>query len=95
MSHKLINLGPNHSSSLTTQKHLLLGGAFLSRSHKLDGPITEEERIPLFMYDGIMKNVYFICGVNGVGKTAVIPELRLFLSEKDFIIHDFDERGVS
>lgn len=41
-----------------------------------------------------MKEIIFICGVNGVGKTAVVPKLKLFLSEKEFIIHDFDERGV-
>ncbi len=41
-----------------------------------------------------MKEIIFICGVNGVGKSTVIPRLKSLLSEKEFIIHDFDERGV-
>ena len=44
-----------------------------------------------------MKNeskIYFITGVSGTGKTAIIPYLKSHLSEKDYSIHDFDERGV-
>lgn len=39
------------------------------------------------------KHLYFISGVSGVGKTAVIPHLESLLSV-DFEIHDFDEGGV-
>ena len=38
--------------------------------------------------------IYFITGVCGVGKSAVIPDLKLSFDKKDFDIHDFDERGV-
>lgn len=37
---------------------------------------------------------YFVVGVNGVGKTTLIPHLKTLLSESKFEIHDFDERGV-
>ena len=40
-----------------------------------------------------MKKIYFVTGVNGVGKTTVINHLKSFLGA-DFEIHDFDERGV-
>lgn len=40
-----------------------------------------------------MVNIYLITGVNGVGKSSVIPFLATHLGE-DFDIHDFDERGV-
>ncbi len=38
--------------------------------------------------------IYFITGVCGVGKSAVIPYLKSLLNDKDYDIHDFDERGV-
>jgi len=38
--------------------------------------------------------IYFITGVCGVGKSAVIPYLKLFLNDKKYNIYDFDERGV-
>lgn len=38
--------------------------------------------------------IYFITGVCGVGKSAVISHLKLLLNDKDYDIHDFDERGV-
>jgi len=41
-----------------------------------------------------MKEIIFICGVNGVGKSTLIPRLKPLLSEKEFVVHDFDERGV-
>lgn len=40
-----------------------------------------------------MKTIFFITGVNGVGKSAVIEPLKSILDDK-FEIHDFDERGV-
>ena len=40
-----------------------------------------------------MNNIYFISGVNGVGKTSIMPYLEKELGTK-FVIHDFDERGV-
>lgn len=41
-----------------------------------------------------MNKIYFISGVNGVGKTSIMPFLRTLLSSNQFEIHDFDERGV-
>lgn len=38
--------------------------------------------------------LFLITGVNGVGKSSVIPELRSLLNVDIFEIHDFDERGV-
>jgi thymidylate kinase len=38
--------------------------------------------------------IYFITGVCGVGKSAVIPYLKSSLNDKDYDIHDFDEKGV-
>lgn len=38
-------------------------------------------------------HMYFVSGVSGVGKTAVMPHLRALLGE-GFEVHDFDERGV-
>ena len=38
--------------------------------------------------------IYFITGVCGAGKSTVIPYLKSLLDDKDFDIHDFDERGV-
>lgn len=40
-----------------------------------------------------MKQLFFITGVNGVGKTTVIKYLKNLLGPA-FEIHDFDERGV-
>lgn len=39
------------------------------------------------------KSLYFISGVSGVGKTAVIPYLKSLLPA-NFEVHDFDEGGV-
>ncbi len=41
-----------------------------------------------------MNKIFFISGVNGVGKSSIMPHLRLLLSPDKFAIHDFDERGV-
>lgn len=38
--------------------------------------------------------IYFITGVCGVGKSAVIPYLKPLFNRNDYDIHDFDERGV-
>ena len=38
--------------------------------------------------------IYFITGVCGTGKSAVIPYLKSLLNDNDYDIHDFDERGV-
>ena len=38
--------------------------------------------------------IYFIIGVNGVGKSSITPFLKEALNSNTFIIHDFDERGV-
>jgi thymidylate kinase len=40
-----------------------------------------------------MKKIFFITGVNGVGKTTVMEPLMALLGE-GFEVHDFDERGV-
>ena len=39
-------------------------------------------------------NIFFIIGVNGVGKSTLIPFLRSSLDGAKFVVHDFDERGV-
>jgi gluconate kinase len=41
-----------------------------------------------------MNKIYFISGVNGVGKTSIMPFLKISLPVDQFEIHDFDERGV-
>lgn len=41
-----------------------------------------------------MNKIYFIIGVNGVGKSTIIPLLKDRLDPSLFEIHDFDERGV-
>ncbi len=41
-----------------------------------------------------MSQIYFISGVNGVGKSAIMPHLRALLPKDKYEIHDFDERGV-
>src|SRR3989338_611774 len=38
--------------------------------------------------------LFIITGVNGIGKSTIIPELSSRLDETQYIIHDFDERGV-
>ncbi len=40
-----------------------------------------------------MKKIFFITGINGVGKTTLIGSLRSLLGT-GFEVHDFDERGV-
>lgn len=40
-----------------------------------------------------MSRIHFVIGVNGVGKTSIIPYLNAMLGEGS-AIHDFDERGV-
>ncbi|MDB5189304.1 MAG: hypothetical protein JWL82_261 [Parcubacteria group bacterium] len=37
---------------------------------------------------------YFISGVNGVGKSTLMPHLREILPEEKYSIVDFDSRGV-
>ena len=50
--------------------------------------------MPLWLRKFEMINkIYFISGSSGVGKTAIIPHLKLLLP-KSFEIHDFDEGGV-
>lgn len=39
-------------------------------------------------------SLYFVSGVSGVGKTSIIPALKLHLPQERFRIHDLDERGV-
>ncbi len=41
-----------------------------------------------------MDKIYFISGVNGVGKTSIILFLKTLLPSNQFEVHDFDERGV-
>ncbi|MFA6466943.1 MAG: hypothetical protein WCV71_03720 [Patescibacteria group bacterium] len=41
-----------------------------------------------------MNKIFFISGVNGVGKSSIIPYLSSLLPIEKFEIHDFDERGV-
>ena len=41
-----------------------------------------------------MNKIFFVTGVNGVGKSTIIPHLKAILSENYFVIHDFDSRGV-
>lgn len=42
----------------------------------------------------MVPKTFFVVGVNGVGKTTLISHLKALLSESEFEIHDFDERGV-
>lgn len=37
---------------------------------------------------------FFIIGANGVGKTTILTFFKKLLSKDNFIIYDFDERGV-
>jgi RNase adaptor protein for sRNA GlmZ degradation len=39
-------------------------------------------------------HLFIITGVNGIGKSSVIPELKRTLDPSIFVVHDFDERGV-
>lgn len=41
-----------------------------------------------------MPKIYFIIGVNGIGKSSIIPYVRSALADKNFGVYDFDERGV-
>jgi energy-coupling factor transporter ATP-binding protein EcfA2 len=41
-----------------------------------------------------MNKIYFISGVNGVGKSSLMPHLNSLLPVDQFEIHNFDERGV-
>ena len=41
-----------------------------------------------------MSKIYFVVGVNGVGKSTLIPLLRSRLNAHGFEVYDFDERGV-
>jgi gluconate kinase len=41
-----------------------------------------------------MSKTYFISGVNGVGKTSIMPFLKALLPSDRYEVHDFDERGV-
>lgn len=41
-----------------------------------------------------MPKLFIITGVNGIGKSSIIPELKNTLDSGNFAIHDFDERGV-
>lgn len=38
--------------------------------------------------------LHIVTGVNGIGKSTVIPELTKALDVEKFHVHDFDERGV-
>jgi len=41
-----------------------------------------------------MHKIFFITGVNGAGKSTIIPYLKLVLPEDSFVVYDFDARGV-
>lgn len=40
------------------------------------------------------QKIYFITGVNGVGKSAIMSYLKEILPRENYDIRDFDERGV-
>ncbi|NTW30766.1 MAG: hypothetical protein HGA33_05790 [Candidatus Moranbacteria bacterium] len=42
----------------------------------------------------MIPKTFFVIGVNGVGKSTVLPYLRRLLPVEKFDVHDFDERGV-
>lgn len=48
----------------------------------------------IFCYDEFMNKIYFISGVNGAGKSAIIPHLKKILPKEKYQVFDFDERGV-
>ncbi|MCK9578765.1 hypothetical protein M0R01_04755 [bacterium] len=41
-----------------------------------------------------MNKIYFISGVNGVGKTSIMPPLKILLPNDRYEIRDFDKRGI-
>lgn len=41
-----------------------------------------------------MQKLFIVTGVNGIGKSSIIPALKLNLNPLSFKVHDFDERGV-
>lgn len=41
-----------------------------------------------------MSDIFLITGVNGIGKSTLLSELKKSLDSDVFSIHDFDERGV-
>jgi 2-phosphoglycerate kinase len=41
-----------------------------------------------------MNKIYFISGVNGVGKSSIMPYLRKLLPADKYMVVDFDSRGV-
>ena len=61
-------------------------GSLRARLPSLPPPRT----LVLFM----TPSLFFVTGVCGVGKTSVIPQLKLLLPSDQFRIHDLDERGV-
>lgn len=40
------------------------------------------------------QKVYFVSGVNGVGKSTLIPHLKALLPADKYMVYDFDARGV-
>lgn len=42
----------------------------------------------------MISKIYFISGVNGVGKSSTIPYLKKLLPSNKYDVRDFDERGV-
>lgn len=46
-----------------------------------------------FCHNLAMK-IYFISGVNGIGKSTLIPHLRSLLPVDKYVVYDFDARGV-
>jgi RNase adaptor protein for sRNA GlmZ degradation len=41
-----------------------------------------------------MGRIFLITGVNGIGKSTLVSQLKDKLDEDSFDVHDFDERGV-
>ncbi len=41
-----------------------------------------------------INKIFFLTGVNGVGKSTIILHLKSILPENKFVIYDFDARGV-
>lgn len=41
-----------------------------------------------------MSKIFFITGVNGVGKSTIVSYLKQILYEDKFVVYDFDARGV-
>ncbi len=42
----------------------------------------------------MQKKIFIVTGVNGIGKSTVIPEIIKRLDSTKYAVHDFDERGV-